>query len=171
MGSFWREGIPGCEGAVLPFCYQPSRFGSVTHIQVIWFASLYVRYLHKDGKYDIRSMGDFVYSEAVRTSSGILKVEDDFWCVNKSVSVQSIEVLMKWIARSSLLPESWLWSCLEGCSLDFFLLKIRYTSYVLHLLMGIQFKARSSSKQTPLKSLHSVPSQLYKSILTGPHHS
>lgn len=85
------------------------------------------------------------------------KVADDFWCVNISISVQSINVLMKWVGRSFPLPDSWLWSCLEGHSL--FLFKIRYTSYciVLHLLMDIQFKARSSSKQAPLKFLHSGP--------------
>lgn len=40
----------------------------------------------------------------------------------------SVNVLLKWIAGSSSLPESGLWSCLEVHRLYFFLLKIGCTS-------------------------------------------
>lgn len=64
--ELWRN-------SVLPFCYHPSRLHSVTHIEIIWFALLHVRYLNKDGKYDIRSMGDLLHSETGQTSLGISK--------------------------------------------------------------------------------------------------
>lgn len=51
------------------------------------------------------------------------RVADDFWCVHISVMVQSVNVLLKWTARSSLLPQSGPWSCLEVHRLDFFLQK------------------------------------------------
>lgn len=111
--ELWRN-------SVLPFCYHPSRLHSVTHIEIIWFALLHVRYLNKDGKYDIRSMETFSILKQARHPWASQNVADDFWCVNISVSVQSINGLMKLIARLCPLHESQLWSCLEGHSLDFF---------------------------------------------------
>lgn len=145
------------KSSVLPFCYQPPRLGSVILIEVIWFAVVHVRYLHKDAKHDIRSMGDLLYSEAGRTSLGISKgsrwflvcqhqcFSSEHKCVNEA-NCQVIPTPWVWVVELSRRPQP-----------GFFLLKIRYISYILHQLMDIQFKARSSSKQPPLKFLHSGP--------------